>query len=53
MTRLDAILGGAYQAWETSLQASIRTCGSLEDAAQRCASTIYEPFSDSIALARF
>lgn len=53
MTKLDAIPVDAFQAWETSLEAGIRTCGSLEEAAQRCAAMIYDQFRDSVVLARF
>ena len=53
MTKLDAIPADAFQSWETSLQASIRTCGSLEEAAQKCVAMIYDQFRDSIVLARF
>ncbi len=52
MTKLGAIPVDAFQAWEASMQASVRTCGSLEEAAQRCVKLIYDQFRESVVLAR-
>lgn len=53
MTQLGATPDDAFQSWEVSLQASLRTCGSLEQAAQRCVTAICDQFRESVALARF
>ena len=52
MTQLGATPSDAFQAWEVRLQANIRTCGSLEEAAQRCVAMIYDQFRESVVLAR-
>lgn len=53
MTQLGATPIEAFQAWEASMQARIRACGSLEEAAQRCVAMIYDQFRESVVLARF
>ena len=52
MAQLGATPTDAFQAWEVRLQASIRNCASLEEAAQRCAATVYDQFRESVVLAR-
>ena len=53
MTQLGATPPDAFQSWEASMQASIRTCASLEEAAQRCVTAIYDQFRESVVLCRF
>jgi hypothetical protein len=53
MTKLGETPMAAFHAWEENVQAGIRTCGTLEESAQRCVSMIYDQFRESVIMARF
>jgi hypothetical protein len=53
MSKLSATPAETFNSWEARVQTSLRGCGSLEEAAQRCATMLYDQFRESLILARF
>lgn len=52
MTRLSTISMDDFRTWESGVHLDVRSCGSLEEAAQRCVGMIYDQFKESVVLAR-
>lgn len=52
MTKISQISMESFRSWEATLPAALRGCSSVEEAAQRGCSMIYDQFRESVVLSR-